>query len=207
MTDSPGGQSERDGTELIRRFRAGDEGAFQDLFERYGASLSLRIAQKLPQRLRRKIAVSDVVQESFLAAFDARSSLREETEHALRAWLLTIAENKVRETVRRLEQTAKRDARREVTQARRARTAQFPGDLDSPSQVAIGIETHALAQHAMRRLPPDYQEILRLARQEHLPLAEAADRMGRSREAAKKLYGRAMARFRIEFRKLGGEAP
>lgn len=207
MTDSRGGQTQGDGSELIHRFRAGDEDAFQELFERYGPSLSFRIAQKLPQRLRRKIAVSDVVQESFLAAFDARSSLREETEHALRAWLLAIAQNKVHETVRHLERTAKRDARREVTQARRSRTAQFPGALDSPSQVAIGVEMHALAQHAMRRLPPDYQEILRLARQEHLTLVQAADRMGRSHEATKKLYGRAMARFRIEFQKFGGDAP
>jgi RNA polymerase sigma-70 factor (ECF subfamily) len=207
MEDDAGRRTDSDGAALVRRFRAGDESAFRELFERFGPVLTARIEQRLPRRLRRKIAVSDVVQESLLSAFDARESLREDSENALRAWLRTIADHKVHEAVRRLELAAKRDSRREVTRNHRAATAEVPGGQASPSQIAIGAEMHALAQHAMRRLPPDYREVLRLARQEHLSLVDAAERMGRSHEATKKLYGRALARFRIEFGRLGGDRP
>ena len=207
MADDTDCRAGADDAELVRRFRAGDETAFRELLDRHGDALTRRVARRLPQRLRRKVAVSDVVQESLLAAFDARGDLRADTERALRAWLVTIADHKVHEAVRRLELAAKRDARREVTHAGRDAAAEVARRQPSPSQIAIGAELHALAQHAMRRLPHDFREILRLARQEHLPLAEAAERMGRSHEATKKLYGRALARFRQEYLRLGGERP
>ena len=56
----------------------------------------------------------------------------------------------------------------------------------------------------MASLPPDYREVLRLAREEDLSLREVAERMGRSREAIKKLYGRALLRFKEAFDRLGG---
>jgi DNA-directed RNA polymerase specialized sigma24 family protein len=44
-------------------------------------------------------------------------------------------------------------------------------------------------------LPEDYREILLLTRAQGLTIREAAERMGRSLEAAKKLSARALARF------------
>ena len=58
----------------------------------------------------------------------------------------------------------------------------------------------------MAALPADYREILRLCREEGLTLREAAERMGRSREAAKKLYGRALVRFSTELSRVRREA-
>lgn len=194
-----------DGAELVRRFREGDEEAFRVLFDRYGGMASLRIARRLPVRLRRKVSVADVLQDSLMAAFDGRDGLKDSTEEAFRSWLLTIAESKAVDAIRRFERAAKRDARREVTRGHRAETAAFSGRDASPSQVAVGVEMTGIARDAMRRLSTDYQEVLRLTRHEHLTIGEAAERMGRSREAAKKLYARAMSRFRAEFLRLGGE--
>lgn len=201
------GRTETDGAELVRRFRAGDESAFRELFERYESLVSVCIARRLPGRLRRKVSVADVLQDSLLAAYDGREGLRDSNERAFRAWLLTIADSKAVDAIRRFERAAKRDARREVTRALRAGTAAYAGRTATPSQVAIGAETRVLAQRAMRRLSPDYREVLRLTRHEHLSLGEAGECMGRGREATKKLYARAMGRFREEFRKLGGEQP
>jgi len=200
-------REEDDGAELLHRFRAGDEAAFRELLDRYGPLVSGRIARRLPDRLRRKVSVADVLQESLLAAYDGRDGLRDSTEDAFRAWLLTIADSKAVEAIRRFEAAAKRDARREVTRGHRADTRDYVARQSTPSQIAVGAEAAALAQHAMRRLHPDYREVLRLTRYEHLTLSEAAERMGRSREATKKLYARAMTRFRTEFRELGGDLP
>jgi RNA polymerase sigma-70 factor (ECF subfamily) len=204
MTEDVDRTDDVDGAELVRRFRAGDESAFRELYDRYGALISRRIERDLPDRLRRKVAVSDVLQESMLQAFDSREDLREGSERAFRSWLLTIADHKILETIRHHEATQKRSAKREVTRAARRETSAYSAKQTSPSQAAVGAELHSLAQHAMRRLPPDYREVLRLAQQEHLTLVEAAERMGRSHEATKKLYGRALTRFREEFERLGG---
>ena len=189
---------------LIDRFRGGDKAAFQLLVERYEAMLTARVEGRLPRRLRRRMAVSDVLQESLLAAYDHREDLRDGSAPAFRSWLLTIAERKVHDAIRRHEAVGKRDMRREVPRGRRGETSGLPGRQATPSQAAMGAETRALARRVMAHLPPDYREVLRLAQHEHLNLAEVAERMGRSHAAVRKLYGRALARFREDYVRRGG---
>jgi len=207
MAEHTPGPTDSDDSALIRRFREGDESAFRVLLDRYGGLISARIDRRLPGHLRRKVSVADVMQESLMAAFDGRDSLRDSTESAFRAWLLTIAENKAVAAIRRFEVAEKRSSRREVTRARRPDTAAHAAHQPTPSQIAVGAEMQALAQSALKRLAPDYREMLRLTRYEHLTVADAGARMGRSKEAAKKLYARALARFHQEYERLGGDAP
>jgi RNA polymerase sigma-70 factor (ECF subfamily) len=113
---------------------------------------------------------------------------------------------KVSAAVHRHGGIAKRAAGREVSGHLRPETAQLVGHVPSPSQVAIAAELKELARRAMDALPKDYREVLRLAREEQLPLREVAARMGRTREAVKKLHGRALFRFTEVFEQLrGGE--
>jgi DNA-directed RNA polymerase specialized sigma24 family protein len=56
----------------------------------------------------------------------------------------------------------------------------------------------------LKGLPEDYRRILELVQFEGLTLRDAAGRMGRSYEAAKKLYGRALSRFAKELGTDGG---
>jgi RNA polymerase sigma factor (sigma-70 family) len=72
------------------------------------------------------------------------------------------------------------------------------GRSPSPSQVAIGRETREAAQRALATLPPTYQEVIRLVQGEGLTLAQAGERMGRSRDAVKGLYSRALGRLANE---------
>jgi len=191
-------------SELIRRFRAGDEDAFRALLGRSQPALEARIRHCLPSRLRRRIDVSDVLQDSCLVALRRRQDLEDRGGDAFRNWLLGIVEMRTREAVRYHERTAKRSTRREVTESGRPATAQFPSRQPSPSQVAMGGELRAQARDAMATLPDDYREVLRLTREERLGLREVAELMGRSYEATKKLYGRAVVRFRETLRALRG---
>jgi RNA polymerase sigma-70 factor (ECF subfamily) len=61
----------------------------------------------------------------------------------------------------------------------------------------MAAESRAAVRRALDALPPDYRSVLLLTRFEGLSLAEAAARMGRSREAAKKLHARALARLAL----------
>jgi RNA polymerase sigma-70 factor (ECF subfamily) len=199
-----GALAESDGSGLIERFRRGDGDALRSLLERHGAELSARIRRCLPRGLDRKVAVSDILQESVLLAHERREDLEDRGTDAFRNWMLGIVERKAMEAVRRHDRTAKRSARREVTRAERPETGAFAGRGPSPSEAAIGAELTELARVALSRLPPDHREVLRLSREEHLSLKEAAERMDRSHAATRQLYGRALCRFREVFESLKG---
>ena len=190
---------------LLRKFQSGDDDALQALLTRHEAMLRGRIGRWLPAHVRRRLSVSDVWQETCVVVAERREDFEFRGENSFRNWMLGIAQKKVRRAVQRHVAVAKRAAYREVTRGHRGATTQFVSGAPSPSQVAIGAELAALAKDAIESLPDDYQTILRLCRNEGLSLREAGERMGRSREAAKKLYGRALARFARVFGRLKGE--
>jgi len=181
--------------DLIRRAKAGDDAAFGELFGRHAADVAALVRRRVAPALLRKISVSDVVQDTRVDAFAKLAAFDDRGDGAFRAWILGIAEMHVRRTLRHYAATGKRAAGREVTRDARGETAAFAARGPSPSDVAVAGELHATAMRALETLPDDYREVLRLTQFEGLTLRDAAERMGRSREAVKKLYGRAMARF------------
>ena len=191
--------------DLVRAFREGDETAFEALFQRFEGLLAARIKGRLPQQLQRRVSVADVLQETHLAAYEGRERLTTADVRALKSWLLGIADHKALQHVRHHGETAKRSVRREVTRAARPATQALSRRQASPSQVAIAAETLELARRARAMLPPDHAEVLRLAREEGVPLREVAERMNRSYDAVKKLYGRALCRFKVLFDELRGK--
>jgi RNA polymerase sigma-70 factor (ECF subfamily) len=190
--------------ELIRRFRAGDDDALAALFSRYEDVLAARIRHRLPPPLRRKVSVADVLQETRIVVFRRREDFESRDKGAFRKWVLGIADNKARAAAQRYGGVAKRNVYEEVSAGRRPETREIAGHGPSPSQVVIASELRDLARRALSALPEDYREIVRLVREEQLPLREAARRLGRSYEATKKLYGRALLRFTETFDRLRG---
>jgi RNA polymerase sigma-70 factor (ECF subfamily) len=70
----------------------------------------------------------------------------------------------------------------------------------SPSQQAVRREQAVLLADTLDQLPPDYREVLVLRHLRELSFAEVAARLGRSVEATKKLWARALARLRQRLR-------
>ena len=188
-----------DDASLLVRARAGDEDALRLLFDRHRAALEARIRRFLPRTVQRKISVSDVVQEARILAFARTGAFEPTREGAYRAWLLRIAELKAREALRAHTGTSKRAVGREVSHDGDAAGPDGAACGPSPSEAAMTVETRDAVHRTLATLPPDYREVLRLARFEGLSLREVADRMGRSTEAIKKLYGRALTRFGTAF--------
>jgi RNA polymerase sigma-70 factor (ECF subfamily) len=189
---------------LIERFRQGEPEAFEVLVDRYGPSLRARLASRMSERLRRRISVGDLMQETYLAAHAARSGFEDRGAGSFRAWLFGIADHRLRDAVRRHTGAAKRSTKREVTRSGRPETAFFAAVQRTPSAVAATDEQLRRIRTAMEELSEDYRRVLQLALQEGLTLREVAVRMGRSREAAKKVYGRAVCRLRAIVEMPGG---
>ena len=181
---------------LHERFRNGDEAAFRELLERHQGALRPCVARQIPPALRRRVSASDVIQETSILAFARREDFEDRGEGSFDAWLRAIADRKVQEAIRRHNGTAKRAAGREVTRGARPDTSHFRGRQQTPSAVAALSEDVLRVRDAMQRLPSDYRTVIHLALERGLPLRDVAEEMGRSREAAKKLYGRAVLRLR-----------
>ena len=191
---------------LFRRVQQGDDDAFGVVAHRLAAPLRDAVTRRIPRRLTRRVSLADVVQEVHLVALRRRGDFEDRGPGSVRRWLVGIADRVARESLRRHAGTDKRNAYREVTHGRREDTAQFRGCQPTPSQNAIAAEVGERIREALDRLPDDYRRIMRLTRQDGLSLREAAAHMGRSREAVKKLYGRAFCRFKEVFDGLNGHA-
>jgi RNA polymerase sigma-70 factor (ECF subfamily) len=178
--------------ELVRRARSGDRAAENLLFERHREELRARLSRRLPRALRGKVAESDVIQEACLAALLHLEDFEDRGEGSFGGWLGAVVERKVLDELRRFVGTDKRDVAREVAGGSSvARLAGTSGD-PSPSAAAIRDEDAARLAAAMERLPEPHRQVLRLIHEERLPLAEAGARMGRSADAVRKLYARAV---------------
>lgn len=196
-----------DDASLLARARAGDSASLHVLFDRHRGALEARIRRFLPRAVQRKVSVSDVVQEARILAFARTGQFEPKREGAYRAWLLRIAELKAREALRAHAGTSKRAVGREVSSGDASVALDGVANGPSPSQAAMTAETRNAVLRTLATLPPDYREVLRLARLEGLPIRDVAMRMGRSVEAIKKLYGRALAAFGRAVVEAGGDRP
>jgi RNA polymerase sigma-70 factor (ECF subfamily) len=180
---------------LILKSQQGDGLALEELFRRYDRLLRARASRTLTGRVRPKISVSDILQEARLAAHLHVADFVPQGRGSVKAWLARIVERQAQDAVRRYAGTAKRAAGREASGDMRPPTAELVGGEPSPSEVAAAGETAAAVRRALDALPNDYREILRLTRQNHMSIGEAAQCLGKTRDAAKKLYARALARL------------
>jgi len=180
---------------LIARVKGGDESALRPLLDRYEGQIRSRIQRRIPADLKRKFAVEDILQETYLTAYQRFADFESRGDGAFGAWISRIALYKLREEIRRFRETRRRGERQEVSRGGRPDTTFLQGSGPSPSQFAMGRELELRLEVAMAALPEDYREALTLVQAKRLTLREAAEQMGRTREAMKKLYARAVARL------------
>ena len=83
--------------ELLMRYREGDEWAFRELVSRYKNSLYAFLRRFVNQQE----VVEDVFQETFLQLYTSQDSF--DTSRPLRPWLFTIAANKAKDTLRKMQ--------------------------------------------------------------------------------------------------------
>ncbi|HPY76496.1 MAG TPA: sigma-70 family RNA polymerase sigma factor [Anaerohalosphaeraceae bacterium] len=83
--------------QLLQRYRDGDEQAFSEIVNRYKNSLYAF----LRRFVNRQDIVEDVFQETFLQLYASRDSF--DSDRPLRPWLFTIAANKAKDALRKIQ--------------------------------------------------------------------------------------------------------
>lgn len=150
---------------------------------------------ELESQLRAKIGASDVVQETYLEAQRIFDRFAGRTPEELRAWLRAILLNKLATAARHYRGTAKRQLGREVP-IEAGSDAPGPADPPDPGRTASSVfvreERMGLLMAAIGRLPEDYRKVILWRQVEGLAFADMAGRLGRSEDAARKLWWRAL---------------
>ena len=161
--------------------------------------------RELPADVRVKVAASDLVQETLLAAQQefGRFEGRDKTE--LLAWLRHILLRQLSIFDRRYRRTSKRELNREVpldgfSSVIGPGVGLATGRTKSPSQIAAAREDREAIERALATLPTDYRQVLVLRFREHRSFAEIGRALGRSDEAARKLWLRALGKLKLVYR-------
>jgi RNA polymerase sigma-70 factor (ECF subfamily) len=182
--------------------QAGSKEALGQMLDACRGYLLLIAGQEISPDLRAKGGASDLVQETLLDAFRDFTHFQGHTEQELFGWLRRILLNNVSNFARRYRDTAKRQTSAEVPLDAGASSANWAqtliGSDSTPSAHAIADEQTQAVQNALERLPDDYRQIILLRYQSELPFEEIGHLMGRSANAAEKLWLRAIERLRQE---------
>jgi RNA polymerase sigma-70 factor (ECF subfamily) len=188
-----------DSLEAARRLsaaRAGSREALGEALEACRCYLLGVADRELDDRLRAKGGASDLVQETFLEAQRDFARFDGQTEEELLAWLRQILRNNLANFARRYRGTDKRNADREVVLGggNEAGGAAPPlaAGTPTPSQQVSADEQRLELLRAIDRLPEDYRRILTLRYLEERAFDEIARLMGRSDNAVRKLWARAV---------------
>ena len=175
--------------------RAGSGVALGRLFDACRPFLQLVASQRLSADLQAKLGASDIVQETFLNARNGFGGFRGKTEGELLAWLRHILINELASKNRAFRGTSKRQVSKEIGQpdALQVNLAeQLPGGDPSPSARAVANENREELQRALAKLSSTDQQVIQWRNYELQSFEEIGKRLGRSAEAARKVWARAI---------------
>jgi RNA polymerase sigma-70 factor (ECF subfamily) len=187
--------------DLITAARRGTPDAIGQIFEAARGHLLQCADRELPADLRAKVGPSDVVQETAVDMQRDFVQFSGTTAEELFAWLREILRHNLVDAVRHYRESLKRDVAREVS------LASQPGRRDgealveiihSPDGSAIRREEAATLNQVLARLPPEYQRVLQLRYWSGMSFVDMAPQLGRSPDAARKLWYRALERLQSE---------
>jgi len=200
--------------ELLARLRSRDRAAFATLVTRHSGPL-LRVATSL---VRDRAVAEEAVQETWLAVLTGLSTF--EGRSSFRTWLFQILVNKARTRVKREGRTVPFSAlaEREAADGRPVDADRFdhsgawrepPSSWteEDPERLAIGSETRAAVEAAIRELPEAQRAVITLRDVEGLETEEICNVLGVTVTNQRVLLHRARARVRRALeQRLGGKA-
>ena len=191
--------------QLVALAKEGDETALNQLCKVYGERVRWIVRLRMGEELRSKLESMDMVQDVLLSALKDLRDFRYQDEGDFLRWLSRIAENRLRDNVDKLH-ADKRDIRKEVrfdNYGPRTEGRSFgergPVDATTPSVIMSRKEELDELARAIEELKPEYKEVIILTKIEGLSYKEISNRLGKSDEAVRKLFTRAMAALTTVF--------
>jgi RNA polymerase sigma-70 factor (ECF subfamily) len=183
----------------ISKARHGSRDALGQLLDTCRQYLLLVANQHLDTDLQDKVGPSDLVQDTFLEAQRDFSRFHGNSEEDLLLWLRRILLNNVANTIRNYRAAAKRAVGREVGLAE-AQAEELESRLlarsESPSAQVVHWERDEALKRALEQLPEPGRQVIQWRNYERCSFAKIGQRLGRSAEAARKVWVRALEQLR-----------
>lgn len=194
---------------LLEQARAGDAQAEEELFRRLYPYMLLCARTELDSELRGQVRESDVVQQSCLEAHRDIRRFEGSDVSGFVQWIEAILRANVADLRRRIE-ARKRHGQGELSlddsQSSRIQSLkenlQDPGPTANSSGLTGSSSKDLELDQALERLPEDYRTVILLRHRDKLSFAEIGNQTGRSMDAARMLWTRAIKRLQSE---LSGE--
>lgn len=181
-----------------------DAGAFAELFTEHRDRLKQMLHYRMDPRLRQRTDLSDVLQESYIDAFQRIEHFERKPGLSFYVWLRQITMQRLIDFHRQHLLAEKRNLRNEVHLNARdfgaatsaAIAKQLVDQMITASQVAIRDEMVEQMEATLEQLDEIDREILALRHFEELRNGEVAEVLGISEAAASNRYMRALTRLR-----------
>lgn len=194
---------------LLARARGGSPSAIGKLFESTRAHLLYVASRQLPHALRPKVGPSDIVQETAVDVHRDFARFDGATAEEFFAWVRSILQNNVLDAVRRYTASQKRAHAKEESLSvvvDRDGVHMLPGLMRPPEASAIRREDASAVVAVLDRLSADHKTVLRLRYWDDLSFSQIGERLGRSEDAVRKLWFRALRQLQAELRSAAGQA-
>jgi RNA polymerase sigma-70 factor (ECF subfamily) len=198
--------------ELLARALAGQQEAFEELFERNRKRLKNAIAMRVDRRLSPRVDASDIVQETYLEATKRLPRYFKNHTMPFYLWLRWIAREKIIYFHRRHVGADKRSISREVPLLPEDSSVKLAVNIleahgPSPSRKLARKELAGNLQTALGQIQQDERELILIRHFEGLGNREAAQLLGIREAAASKRYLRALERVRKLLTSMGVSSP
>ncbi len=152
---------------------AGDETAFQQLYEEMYGTLGAVVFNMLDKRTMVKEGASDLIQDAFTKAWEKRHQLKDQTLPGFQRWLIQIIRNLARDKYGYWRAGIRNVDREQSIQSRPENDQDLPAEADSSGEQ----RTIARLWRAMDQLPAKQREAIRLQKFENWKLAQIAQRL------------------------------
>jgi RNA polymerase sigma factor (sigma-70 family) len=176
---------DRADAELAERFRAGDEQALRELYERWAGTVHRMGLRCLPNAA----DAEDLTQQVFVAAWRSRHSYDPERGRLV-TWLLAIARAQVADGLRALHKE-----RKVAAATRAAPLVAAPPVGEDPDRVADQV----VVAEELERLPAEQQRVLRMAFYDDLTHVQIAEATGLPLGTVKSQLRRGLQRLKTRW--------
>ena len=196
MSDSPQAALAKDESVLVTEAKAGNYAAFEELVNRY---------EKKIYRLGINITGSpedaeDVLQETFLKAFEHLPEFREDSRFY--TWIVRIAVNEALMKLRKRRSSRESPLQDAVDENGEVVVREFTDWKPNPEQQMARTELETILRNAVQALPPSFRTVFYLRDVEDLSTEETAGLLGLSIGAVKARLFRARLRLREDLSKV-----
>ncbi len=182
---------------LVRRMRAGDEAAFEELYDSYFQALYRFALARLDQDAE---LAKEMAQATICKAIEKLGSYRGEA--ALFSWLCSICRFEISGYFKRERRAPPQVGLLEESGELREVLESLPASLDDPENEVLRREVARLVHEAVDHLPPRYGQVLEWKYSDGLAVKEMAELLGMTPKAVESLLTRARLAFRDQFASL-----